>query len=55
MDEEINFYEQIVASQLQLRKVLKKEPIANVPLLDIVDAEITMLNEIIVHLRYKNK
>lgn len=51
MDEQIKFYEQMIASQLQLRKTLKKDQLGNVRLLDIIDEQVTMLNEIVLGLK----
>jgi hypothetical protein len=55
MEDEIKFYEKVIEMQLQLRKALQKEPFGNPRLMDIVDEEINMLNEIIIHLRERKK
>lgn len=51
MDDQIKFYEQMIASQLQLRKALKKDGLGSAHLLDIIDEQITKLNEIVVQLK----
>lgn len=55
MDDQIKFYEQMLQYQQQLRQALKKDQVGTIYLLDIIDEQITILNDLVVELRALNK
>lgn len=60
MEEQTKFYQQIVDSQILLRKTIQEDRLlysmeSSTDLLDIVDKEITTLSQMIIHLKDQNK